>query len=545
MTLRWKIALGWATVAALLALLLSGLPGIPADEAATEAAGVRTAGLLVGAPRDPLGALNGLTLLSEQRGRPLLAETFHGFAGAAGERLHLGPIRGLRLGAVVLAGFLAAALSLAAFSLAGPPAALLAPAILWWSPRVLAQGLLATPDLLGALAWFAATIAFARSLDGATRLARTRAGLWSGCLAAVAAATRPDLATLLLVLVAHWALGQLHLRWLLRSRARADAEEGLVSTATPSDTSPGDWAARLRRVPVGLGTALLLVPAALLLAWPSLWRDPLHRLGDALAASQGAGGTHPVNALLLAGAALPAPVVALFLLGLAHAGLRLFVALRDGDGAVVRAEALLLLAAALPLALAGLGLSPHLSGLRPVLQAVPLLSLLAARALVALAAVAWPARRHALTAALAILLLYPALRATITTFPHGASDWGEHLGGSPGAAWRGWPREDGGEAVRGLLDEVRLHAAPGARISWLGVDPWAVARYREAGLVRADLVEASSPGDADLVLVARQSDGRAPEYAAWSALGTDRATIGVYLDEVPLAQLLARPGAWR
>jgi hypothetical protein len=545
MTLRWRIALGWGAVVALAALLLAGFPGIPADEAGTEAAGVRAAGLLVGAPGDPAGALRGLTQLSEQRGRPLLAESFHGFAGAGGERLRLGPIRGLRLGAAVVAGLLTVALALAAFALGGPAAALLAPAILWSSPRLLAHGVLATPDLLAALAWLAATIAAARSLDAATRLARTRAGLWSGFLAAVAAAARPDLASLVLVLVAHWALGQVHLRWLSRARARADAEVGLGGVAAPGGVAPADWAARLRRVPVALGASLLLVPAALLLAWPWLWADPIHRLGEALVAAHGLGQPRGANALALAAAALPAPVLALFLLGLGHAGLRLFAALRDGDGAVVRGEMLLLLGATLPLGLAAAGLSPRLPGLRPVLQAVPLLALLGARGLVALAAVAWPARRQALAAALAILLLYPALRASVVSFPYGTSAWGELLGGAPGAAWRAWPRQDGGEAVVGLLPGLREHAAPGARVAWVGVDPWAVARYREAGWVRPDLAEAASPGEADLVLVARQAGGRAAEYAAWTALGTDRAVGGVYLDEVPLAQSFARPGAWR
>jgi hypothetical protein len=547
MSLRWKIALGWGAAVALGALLLAGFPGIPADEAGAEAAGVRAAGLLVAAPGDPVGALRGLAKLSEQRGRPLLAESFHGFAGAGGERLRLGPIRGLRLGTVLVAGLLTAALALAAFALGGPAAALLAPVILWCSPRLLAQGLLATPDLLAALAWFAATVAAARSLDAATRLARTRAGISSGLLAAVAAAARPDLASLVLVLVAHWALGQVHLRWLSRARARSDAEVGLGGGPAVDGVAPTDWAARLRRVPVALGASLVLVPAALLLAWPWLWADPVHRLGEAMIAAHGVGVGVPraANALVLAAAALPAPVLALFLLGLGHAGLRLFAALRDGDGAVVRGEMLLLLATILPLGLAAAGLSPRLPGLRPVLQAVPLLALLAARALVALAAVAWPARRHALAAALAILLLYPALRASVVSFPHGASAWGELLGGAPGAAWRGWPRQDGGEAVVGLLPGLRDHAAPGARIAWVGVDPWAVARWREAGWVRADLAEAPSLGEADLVLVARQAGERSAEYAAWTALGTDRAVGGVYLDEVPLAQLFARSGAWR
>ncbi len=119
------------------------------------------------------------------------------------------------------------------------------------------------------------------------------------------------------------------------------------------------------------------------------------------------------------------------------------------------------------------------------------------------------------------------------------------LGGAPGAATLGWPRQDGGEAVRPLLAELTVHAAPGARVAWLGVAPGALARYRAAGLLRGDLQEVAEPAEADLVVVALGAGPRAAELAAWAALGSARAQAGVYQHEVALAQLFARPGAWR
>ena len=115
---------------------------------------------------------------------------------------------------------------------------------------------------------------------------------------------------------------------------------------------------------------------------------------------------------------------------------------------------------------------------------------------------------------------------------------------SAGAAWRGWPRQDGGEAVRALLDELALHAAPGARVLWIGVAPWALQRYRQAGLIRADLVDAFAATEADLAVVAR-GGSRDPEYEVWTAFGTARPVSGRFLDEVVLAQVYARPGAWQ
>jgi hypothetical protein len=531
MTGRGRIALGWGTLTFAAALALSGAPGISDAEAATQSAGRRAAGSLVAVTRQPAGSARELAALSAERGRPLLAEVFHGFAGAGGERLGLGPIRGLRLGAALVAGLLAAALALGGFALGGAPVALLAPAVYWFTPRTFALGLTATPDLLGALLWLVAVGAFARALSAATGLARTRAGLWCGCLCAAAAAVRPDLASLWLVLVAHWGLGRFHLGWLARRDHR-----------TPEPA--GDWSTRLRRVPTAIGSALLLVPAAALACWPSLWSAPLHGGGTLLATLGWGQPAAVINPALLALAALPATTVALLALGVCHAALRLGGALRGDDGAVARRETLWLLAGLLPLLLVAAGVAPRSPGLAPLAQALPPLALLSARALVSLAELAWPARRWAVTATLALFLLYPGLRAAALAYPHGASAWGEPLGGAPGAAWRGWPRQDGGEGVRAVLPELGRYAVPGARVRWIGAAPFAIERYRAAGLIRADLVDAATVAEADLVVVVRDG-ARAEEYDAWTAFGTSRAVGAQFVDEVALVVVQARPGTWR
>lgn len=537
MTWRGRLASLWLLLVLGAALWLAEVPGIPSQEARTLEAGRQLAGLLTGAPQQPLEALRRLTALSEQARRPLLGETLHGFAAEGGARLGLGPLRGARLGAAVVVALLATLLSLAAFELAGPSAALLAPALLLLSPRLLGQSLLATPDLAAALLWLAGLSAAARSLDAPTRLARTRAGTWAGLLTGVGAALRPDLWTLLPLLASHWLLGRLHL-WRLARQAPAPLE-------LPPDEPKEAWSARLRRVPTAVAAAATFGPLLAVMASPWLWSAPLPNTLEALRLAHGVGQPLAVNPLLLAAAALPAPVVLVLLLGLAHAVIRLLAAMPAGDGRTARVESLWLLGAGVPLALAGAGLAPRGPGLTPLLHALPPLALLGARALVGLGALAWPVRRRVVVAALGLATLYPGLRAALLTFPHGASAYGELVGGAPGAATLGWPRQDGGEAVRPLLAGLSAHAAPGARVAWLGVAPGALERYRNAGLLRADLEVTPDPALADLVVVALETGPSRAELAAWAGLGSARAQAGVYLHEVALAQLFARPGAWR
>jgi hypothetical protein len=536
-TWRARIALLAFLVALGGAVGLAADPGVAWEEARTLAAGRQVAGHLVRAPGDPGAALRGLVALSGEAERPLLAEALHGFLAEGGERLGLGPLRGARLGAALVLAMLAALLALAGFDLAGAAGALLAPALLLLTPRLLALGLAASPDLLAALLWFAALGAFLRSLDAPSRLGRTRAGTGAGLLVGAAAAARPDLWTLLPLFAAHWLLGRVHL-WRLARLAPAPLED-------EPPGPPEDWAARLRRVPTAVGAAASLGPALTMAAWPWLWTDPLHRIPTALLAAHGVGRPLVHPPLLLAAAALPSPLLLLLALGLAHALLRLLRALSAADGRAVRTEALLLLGALLPLALAAAGLAPRRPGLAPVVHALPVLALLGARALVSMARLAWPARRRALAAGLGLAVVYPGLRSLVRTFPSGASAWGEAVGGAPGAATLGWPRQDGGEAARAILPALATHAVAGARVLWIGVAPEAVARYRRAGLLRPDLGDAAEAAGADLAVVARTDGSRDAEYLAWDALGSARAEAGVYLDEVPLVQLFARPGAWR
>ncbi|HSN91386.1 MAG TPA: hypothetical protein VLS93_09165, partial [Anaeromyxobacteraceae bacterium] len=295
---------------------------------------------------------------------------------------------------------------------------------------------------------------------------------------------------------------------------------------------------RGRAVPPALPAMVVLAPLVALASAPWRWRDPAWLLS---LLSLPAGG--PAGAWPLAEAALAVPVALLAAQagGFVHLLVRLVRAARAGgelsDDALL---ALLLLGSA---ALAAI--SPAGAGLGPLLPGLAVLSLLATRALAACARTLAPARPGRVLATLALLVLYPTLRATAHHFPHLAAAWNEVAGGAPGAASRGLARQEGGESSAAALAEIRSHARPGARVFWAGAAPEAVRALARDGRLREDLAVASDPAEADLAVVPQDGGDRDGDARAWTAFGTARPAASVFLDEVPLVHVYARPGAWR
>jgi hypothetical protein len=107
------------------------------------------------------------------------------------------------------------------------------------------------------------------------------------------------------------------------------------------------------------------------------------------------------------------------------------------------------------------------------------------------------------------------------------------------------PRQDGGEAAGTVLEELNARARRGARVYWPTAAPAALRAYLRDGRLRPDLEVAAGPDDADVAGVTIDGGSRDAEYGTWTAFRTARPAAGVYLDEVPLALVYARPGAWR
>jgi len=494
-TTRGFAAGAWGLAALLGLSALAGEPGVSRDEAAVLAAAEGSGSASVSAP--PLA--------------PLLSRA----TLAAGSRAGLGHLRSFRLGSALAGALLSALLAALAWELAGRATALLAPAFFWLAPRHLHAGLVAAPDLLVAALSVATVLAYRRASTGPGGRGRFGFALLAGLSFGGALCARTGAWVLLPALALHAALAHV-----------VDRRRGLA----------GAPAARPSRG--ALLAMVLLGPAILLAAWPGVLRA-------------GAGAwlsTEPFApfAALLPILAVPASILWAYAGGCAHAAIRLSRAFRGrAPTALVSDELLLLVAALAPLG--ALALSPSPSGAQAFLPAAPFLALLAARGLLAAAREAWPARAAPLAASAALLVLYPGLRASAHLHPLEGSAWNELVGGLPGAASLDLERQQGGEAAAGLLAIVNERALPGARIWWASTDASAVRAYVRDGRLRSDLALAGDPEAADLAVVTVDGGGRGrdDEYRAWTAFRTSRPAAGFYLDEVPLAFVYARPGAWR
>lgn len=537
------LALSWgAVVFAAFALLASG-PGISREEAASLAA----AGAVRPSPAPDEGpgvAPGPSSPAREAVPPPPLAPALARAAHAAATWLGLPHLTGFRLGSALSAALLAGLLSLLAHDLAGRTAAALAPALALAAPRLLHASLLAGPDGHAAALSLATIWAYRRSLGAATASARLRGGVVAGALLGLALAARLDLIVLLAALAVHAVLVGLLLR---PRRPGAGPEEAAGPVHATFETG-------LRGAPVALAAMIVVAPAVLLALWPWLRADPVRRLGEALAAVPGEGGVIWLGEVLrgprppwgyplaMTALALPAALLWTWGAGLLHALARLCRAVRAGG---FSDELLLLMGALAPLVAVQLGLAPRAPGVRPWLPAFPFLAVLGARALVAAARGAWASREAPLGLALAVLACAPGLRAALHAWPHGGSAWGELAGGAPGAVSLGMQRQDGGEAAAAVLELVSERARPGARVHFPLTAPEAVRLYQEDGRLRADLEIAPAPAGADLVVVPLDGGSRDLEFQAWSALRTATPAAGAFLDEVPLAFVYARQGAWR
>jgi len=508
---RARVALAWAAATFLVLAALAGGPGISRDEAA------------VLERADPALRVGAATGDPAARPAPPLAAEAAAATHAALSPLGLAHLRAARLGTALFGALLSALLALLAWETSGGGAALLAPALFWAAPRHLHAGLVATPEVALAALAAATVVAYRRAMADPDRRRRVRAAAGAGLLFGGALAARADAWILLPALGAHATMVR-------ALRDALPAKEGVE--------------ARLRAIPLSLVSMAALGPLVLLAVWPSLLASPLRTA--ALAFVPGGGRPGRPGALVLIGLTVPAPLLLAYLAGVGHALLRVLrVARRRAPAAAAPDEALLLVCAAAPLAASAIGIAPALAGVRPWLHAMPFLAVLGARALLAAARIAWPQRAAPLAASLALFVLWPAVRAEIHLHPAGASAWNELAGGAPGAAALGMQRQDGGEAAVVLLDALADRASRGARVYWPTTAPAAVRAFARDGRIRSDLQTAEGPEDADLAVVTLDGGSRDAEYRTWSAFRTARPAAGAYVDEVPLAFVYARPGAWR
>jgi hypothetical protein len=496
-------------------------------------------------PLDSLAAVN--ATFGPEAGAARLPIAASGIGHALlGGKLPGGEVLGYRLGALIFAAFLAYVLSRFAADLSGVVAAVLAPALFLLAPASFDAAIPAGADLPAAALWLGVLLAHSRGLRSRDHRERIRRAAVAGLLFGAAVATRRDAWILLPVLAFHY----------LAVRAR-----GGIRLLTSDEEAPrhpagrSAWRSLVAGLPSSLLAMLALGPLVFVTLTPWVWAAPLRRLVPAAWATletpafvhlgRVAGATAPWHAPLLAALLLtPAALGFLYFAGLAHTARRLVLGWRGEAAASFSEELLLLLGALTPLVLAPLGLAPAGAGIGPVLPALAVFAVLAARALATAARAAWPSTAGKLAVAVVLLTLYPPLRATLRTFPHGGAAWSEWIGGAPGAASLGLPRGQAG-AGGALLHELSERATPGQRVWWPRLSRAALEALRRDGRLRADLRFATSPADADLAIVEHDDARRDLEFQVWTAFGSARPVAGALLDEVPLASVYARPGAWR
>ena len=540
MSLRIGIATAWAAALLLVAAATSPAVGISRDESVYVEAGASSARFWGEALRSPGRALE----LADRHyawnhEHPGLAK---GIFGATRTLLSFvlgwaGEVQGSRYGAFLFAALLALVLALWGFDLAGPMGGALAPALFFLVPRHFHHAHAAVLDLPVSALWLATTYAFWRSTSASRgRLSTAGWAMATGLLFGAALATKHNAFFLPPVLLAAWLLGSIR----GRRREAVDHEQG-----------GGPWA---------FAAMAVLGPLVLLASWPWLWHRTLPRIRDWL-------GYHlhhenypwmyfgellreppfPVSyPFVITALTVPAAILAAMLGGVAQAGGRIVAAWRGRATSVSpRTEWLLLLNAVVPIALIAWPSVPHFGGVKHWMPAMPFLALLGARALVTAGRLLSPARPALVTSLLAVLALAPAAWQVAHVHPFGTAAWNEIAGGAPGAASMGMQRQFWGDDLVAVLPELNAHAVPGARVWFQEATTLAVKQHQRDGALRPDLLVASGPEDADISIWQYHQEFRDREFRTWTEFRNARPVAGAYLDEVPLVQVYARPGAWR
>ncbi len=537
---RHRTGLAWALGVLVVAAWTSPAVGISRDESVYFYAAESYATWWGHFARSPAAAVTQADrFFGANREHPPLAKTIFGathalLAKGLGLTIHR---TGFRAGAFLFAAALAWLLALWGWDLAGRGGGLLAPALFFLVPRHFYHAHPAVLDLPLTALWLATVYAWWRSLlarrEGRSPL---RAAVAAGLLFGAAAATKHTAWFLPPLLLAHW----LATHW--REVAR------------------GPLRARLRAVPPGLPAMLVLAPLVLLALWPWLWHQPLPRLREYLAfhLQHENYPWHYLGELLreppfpvmypfvVTALTVPAASLAAMAGGLVQAAARLVQAVRRrAEGVDGPLEALLVLNALFPMALIAWPTVPVFGGVKHWLPAMPFLALLGARAVVTAARLLWPSAPALAGAALAAAALVPAAWSVAHVHPFGTAAYNELAGGTAGAASLGMQRQFWGDNMAAVLPELNEHAARGARV-WFQEATWlAMQAYQRDGDLRADLRWANGAEDADISIWHYHQEFRDKEYLTWTAFGTGRPVAGAYLDEVPLVQVYARPGAWR
>lgn len=529
--------------------------GIPRDESVYFDAGERYAGWLDDLARDPLRALSDADLTRRfelNHEHPAFTKLLFGFSHRLfAERLGWTSHRlGFRIPALLFSALLVALTFLLGARIASPAAGLFAALAVAATPRHFFHFQIAAFDVPVTTAWVLTVLVYRRSLQpGAGRRWAILAGLSFG----LAVAIKHNAYFLPPLLVLHWLVVHGREAW------RA-----------------GGWRVRLRRVPLAFPAMAVLGPAVLYVSWPYLWHHPFERFGWYVAFHAqhvnysweylGEVLRHPpfpvAYPFVVTALTVPLPFLVPMAVGLGWAAVRLARGSLPAGGrareaagepaaAALQARSddwLLVLNALFPIALIALPSVPIFGGVKHWLPAMPFLAVLGGQVVVLAARglVGGPGRRAQwAAAALAAILALPGAVQTAHFQPYGTSAYNGLAGGAPGAASLGMQRQFWSNAVSGVLPWLNENAPRGARVYFHEVTFASYRWYQRDGLLRPDLRYAPSVEASDLAAYQYHQEFRDREFEIWSVYGTRVPRTGLYLDEVPLVVVYARPGPSR
>lgn len=340
-------------------------------------------------------------------------------------------------------------------------------------------------------------------------------------------------------------------------------------------------AARTGRIsmPATLVAMAVVGPAVFVLLWPWLWNDTLPRIQEYvnfhvhheyyniefLGRTYFGPPSPKAYMPVMIAATVPTVTLALFAVGavdrvrasLVRAGRAIggaveskLAALGDAERDRTHADALLLLALAVPLAVFLLPRTPIFGGTKHWMTAYPALAILAGRgfdlcwraidSLLARTSLD-DAKRHAAQALVVGGAFLGPLAVTSHSHPFGLSAYVPAVGGTAGGADLGLNRQFWGFTTQSLAPYFAERAPKGATVyimdtawpSWL--------RMIDEKRIRPDLRGVGSPAEAQLSLVHHEQHINEVDYNIWTEYGSPAPDYVLTHDGVPIVSVYKRP----
>ena len=399
-------------------------------------------------------------------------------------------------------------------------------------PRAFYHAHLCCFDVPIVLAVTATTYAYARSLGS------LRWVIWTGVLFGLALSTKHNSWILPGIFLIHF----LYARW---------------SGARTGGSSIKHW-------PHFLWAMALLGPPILVLTWPWLWHDPLHRFGwyarfhlhheyynMAYFGHNYFKPPFPISyPWVMTAFTVPVTTLLLCVVGLFREVRAELSRLRDKAphfDSGTRTSVLWLGSLLAPMLLIALPSTPIFGATKHWLTAYPFLCLFAgvgfskcvdsARQMLA----SMEVRPHLMPTGLLTVALLPAAVETAHSHPFGLSHYGVLAGGVPGAARLGMNRQFWGYTTGSLSKFFFEHLPLGGRVYICDMTGLAFAMMRRDGLLPRGVVDTPNLVDADYALVHHEHHFADVDFQIWTAYGSVQPYYVLTYDGVPIISVYKNP----